>query len=53
MIRLTDVSKYYRSNQNVTLGLHKINLESSRGVCRYYRRERKWKIHTAECHQWK
>ena len=27
MIRLTDVSKYYRSNQNVTLGLHKINLE--------------------------
>ncbi len=27
MIKLVDVSKYYRSNNNVALGLHKINLE--------------------------
>lgn len=27
MIKLTDVSKYYRSKTNVALGLHKINLE--------------------------
>ncbi|MDY5577399.1 MAG: ABC transporter ATP-binding protein [Lachnospiraceae bacterium] len=31
MIKLVDVSKYYRSNGNVALGLHRINLEFSMG----------------------
>ena len=27
MIKLTDISKYYKSNDNIAVGLHKINLE--------------------------
>lgn len=31
MLKLTDVSKYYRSENTITLGLHKINLEFEKG----------------------
>lgn len=31
MLKLADISKYYRSNHNVALGLHKINLTFERG----------------------
>lgn len=53
MIRLTDVSKYYRSNQNVILGLHKINLEFHPGELPLLPERAEVENHTAECHQWK
>ncbi len=31
MIRLSDISKYYKGNQTISMGLHKINLEFEKG----------------------